>query len=124
MSTAFTSSAASRFLRYVTYDTQSDDQSETYPSTSKQLVLLEQLARELRDLGIQDAAVDRYGYVMAGIPATPGKEHVPAIGFIAHVDTSPEVSGAEVRPLLHSRYDGRDLVLPVDPSLVLRQADN
>src|SRR5579864_7123607 len=95
------SSAAARFLRYVTYDTQSDENSTAYPSTEKQLVLLKQLATELRDMGVSNALTDQYGYVMATIPASPGKEGVPAIGFIAHVDTSPEVSGANVRPIVH-----------------------
>jgi tripeptide aminopeptidase len=93
MSNVFSSSASSRFLRYVTVDTRSDEQSETYPSTDKQLVLLRQLVAELQAMGIADAAIDQFGYVMATLPATPGKEHVPAIGFLAHVDTSPEVSG-------------------------------
>jgi tripeptide aminopeptidase len=124
MTPPFTTSAASRFLRYVTYDTQSNEQSESYPSTSKQLVLLKLLVKELQDLGIADATIDQYGYVMATIPATAGKEQVPAIGFIAHVDTSPEVSGADVKPVVHRNYDGRDLVLPDDPAVVLRLADN
>jgi tripeptide aminopeptidase len=119
-----TSSAASRFLRYVTYDTQSDENSKTYPSTEKQLVLLRRLVKELQEIGVADASIDPYGYVMATIPASAGKQHVPAIGFIAHVDTSPEVSGANVRPLVHENYDGRDLVLPDDPAYVLRLADN
>lgn len=120
----FTSSAAPRFLRYVTFDTKSDDNSKTYPSTDTQLVLLKQLVTELHDIGISDASIDQYGYVMATIPPSPGKEHVPAIGFIAHVDTSPDVSGTNVRPIVHERYDGRDLVLPDDPSFVLRLIDN
>ncbi len=120
----FTSSAASRFLRYVTFDTRSDDSSTTYPSTPGQLVLLNRLVDELRELGIADASIDQYGYVMATLPASPGKEHVPVIGFVAHVDTSPEVSGANVRPIVHKNYDGRDLVLPDDPSMILREADN
>jgi tripeptide aminopeptidase len=124
MTPPFSSSAASRFLRYVTYDTQSDEQSQTYPSTSKQLVLLKQLVVELKDMGISDASIDQYGYVMATILPSPGKDQVPAIGFVAHVDTSPEVSGANVTPIVHRRYDGRDLVLPDDPSVVLRQSDN
>jgi tripeptide aminopeptidase len=124
MTRPFTSTAAARFLRYVTIDTQSNEQSQSYPSTAKQLTLLNLLAAELKALGIGDAQVDRHGYVMAAIPATPGKEHVSAIGFIAHVDTSPEVSGTNVRPLVHDNYDGRDLVLPDDPSMVLREADN
>ena len=124
MTQRFSSSASSRFLRYVTFDTQSDERSATYPSTPGQLVLLNHLVGELKDLGLADASIDQYGYVMATLPARPGSEQVPAIGFIAHVDTSPEVSGANVRPIVHSRYDGRDLVLPDDPSLVLREADN
>jgi tripeptide aminopeptidase len=124
MSHGFTSSAATRFLRYVTFDTQSDEESVSYPSTAKQLVLLRRLADELKEMGIADATIDQYGYVMATIPATPGREQVPVIGFVAHVDTSPEVSGAGVKPLVHTNYDGRDLVLPDDPSMVLREADN
>src|SRR5829696_3515619 len=106
MTQAFTSSAAGRFLRYVTFDTQSDEQSESYPSTAKQLILLNRLVDELKELGVADASIDKYGYVMATIPATRGKEEVPAIGFIAHVDTSPEVSGAGVKPIVHKNYDG------------------
>ena len=124
MRDGFTSTAAARFLRYVTFDTQSDDQSGTYPSTAKQLVLLNRLVAELKEMGITDATIDEYGYVMATIPATPGKEQVPVIGFVAHVDTSPDVSGAGVKPIVHKNYDGRDLVLPDDPSLALREADN
>jgi tripeptide aminopeptidase len=124
MPQAFTSTATARFLRYVTFDTQSDEQSESYPSTAKQLVLLNHLLDELKQMGVADATIDKYGYVMATIPPTPGKEHVPAIGFIAHVDTSPEVSGAGVKPIVHENYDGRDLVLPDDPSMMLREADN
>jgi len=101
-----------RFLRYVRYDTQSDEKSTTYPSTEKQLVLLRDLAAELRELGLADAAIDEFGYVTATIPPTTTKAHVPTIGFIAHVDTSPEMPGAEVAPIIHRQYDGRDLVLP------------
>jgi tripeptide aminopeptidase len=119
-----TTSATARFLRYVTYDTQSNENSTTYPSTDKQLVLLNELVKELRDVGVSDASIDQHGYVTATIPASPGKEQVPAIGFIAHVDTSPEVSGANVRPMVHEHYDGRDLVLADDPSYVLRLRDN
>jgi tripeptide aminopeptidase len=113
-----------RFLRYVRYDTQSDEQSRSFPSTDTQLVLLRDLAEELRGLGIADASIDDYGYVMATIPATSARADVPTIGFIAHVDTSPEMSGANVQPIVHARYDGRDLVLPDDPSAVLRLREN
>ena len=112
-----------RFLRYVQYDTQSDERSETYPSTAKQLVLLRDLAEELRALGVADAAVDEHGYVMATIPATDARRGVPTIGFIAHVDTSPEMNGAGVKPIVHGAYDGRDLLLPDDPDAVLRLRD-
>ena len=124
MSQDLSTSAASRFLRYVTVDTQSDEQSQSYPSTAKQLVLLEMLVADLKAMGVADAALDEYGYVMATIPATPGKEDVPVIGFVAHVDTSPDVSGTDVRPIVHWNYDGRDLILPDEPGIVLREADN
>jgi tripeptide aminopeptidase len=118
------SSVLERFLRYVRYDTQPDERSTSCPSTEKQLILLRELARELRELGLTDACIDANGYVMATIPATTEKPDVPTIGFIAHVDTSPEMNGAGVAPLVHPRYDGRDLVLPDDPTMVLRLADN
>ena len=123
MSGEFKSSAASRFLRYVTFDTRSDEHSTSFPSTDKQLVLLRALVAELHALGSTDAALDQHGYVMATIPSTVQTD-VPIIGFVAHVDTSPEVSGSEVRPMLHTQYDGRDLVLPDDPSAVLRLSEN
>jgi tripeptide aminopeptidase len=113
-----------RFLRYVTFDTQSREGSETYPSSPGQLVLLRDLVEELQALGVTDAGLDAHGYLMATIPATSSKPGVPVIGFIAHVDTSPEMSGAGVRPVVHRAYDGRDLVLPHDPSAVLRVVDS
>ncbi len=116
--------ALERFLRYVTIDTRSDEQSSTIPSTPGQLVLLTQLAAELRALNLGDVVLDEFGYVMATIPATVRGRDVPAIGFVAHVDTSPEMPGAGVRPIVHERYDGRDLVLPDDPSMALRTADD
>jgi tripeptide aminopeptidase len=112
-----------RFLRYVRYDTQSDESSSSYPSTAKQLILLRDLVTELKDVGVADAAIDEHGYVMATIPPTTRKANVPAIGFVAHVDTSPEMPGAGVTPIVHRAYDGRDLVLPDDPTVVLRAAD-
>lgn len=117
-------SALDRFLRYVTFDTQAREDSTTYPSTPGQLTLLRELVAELRAMGVADAAMDAHGYVMATIPATSGKTHVPVIGVVAHVDTSPEMSGAGVKPLVHRAYDGRDLVLPDDPSAVLRVSDS
>jgi tripeptide aminopeptidase len=123
MSPISNTSVVDRFLRYVTFDTQSTETSTTYPSTAKQLDLLRHLVEELRGLGLADAAIDEHGYVMATIPATSKKKDVPVIGFIAHVDTSPEMSGAGVKPIVHRNYQGQDLVLPDDPTAVLRPAD-
>jgi len=116
-------SVIERFLRYVKFDTQSNETSQTYPSTAKQLDLLNLLVDELRSIGLADAAIDEHGYVMATIPATTRKKDVPVIGFIAHVDTSPEMSGAGVKPIVHQKYQGQDLVLPDDPTAVIRAAD-
>ena len=112
-----------RFLRYVAYDTQSREDATAYPSTPGQLALLGDLVAELRAMGVTDAVMDEHGYVMATIPATTKKADVPVIGFIAHVDTSPEMSGAGVKPIVHRAYDGRDLVLPDDPAAILRVAE-
>ena len=117
-------SVLDRFLKYVTYDTQSREGSETYPSTPKQLVLLRDLVTELKAIGIADAAIDDHGYVMGTIPATTKKPNVPAIGFIAHVDTSPEMSGENVKPIVHRNYRGGDITLPDDLEAVLRGADS
>ena len=87
-----------RFLRYVQIDTQSDYSSKTYPSTSKQLNLLRLLHDELIELGASEVSMDKYGYVMASVPASAGYEHIPIIGLIAHVDTSPDLSGTDVKP--------------------------
>ena len=87
-----------RFLKYVSFDTQSDESSETFPSTAKQRVLLDYLAEEMKALGLTEVTVDKYGYAMGTIPATPGCEKAPVIGFIAHVDTAPDMSGADVKP--------------------------
>jgi tripeptide aminopeptidase len=116
-------SVLDRFLRYVQFDTQSDERSTTYPSTDKQLILLRALVDELKQIGVADAAIDEHGYVMATIPATTTKANVPTIGFIAHVDTSPEMSGAGVKPIVHRNWDGRDIVLPDAPDAVLRKSD-
>src|SRR5438094_590701 len=105
-------SVLERFLRYVQLDTTSDAASPTVPSTAKQLVLLDLLVGELRALGLKDAARDEFGIVMATLPANSTRMDVPVIGFLAHVDTSPEMSGAGVKPIVHRDYDGRDLVLP------------
>jgi tripeptide aminopeptidase len=113
-----------RFLRYVRFDTRSDESSATVPSTPTQLIFQRRLAEELKGLGLADASVDEHGYLMATVPATTAKTDVPAIGFIAHVDTSPEMSGINVMPIVHERYDGRDIPLPDDPTAALRLADD
>ena len=122
--TATRLSVVERFLRYVTYDTQSDENSKTCPSTAKQLVLLDLLVAELKALGLTDASRDENGYVMGTIPATTRKKNVPVIGFLAHVDTSPEQSGAGVKPIVHKGWRGQDIVLPDDPKAVLKLAEN
>ena len=122
--TAVKTSVLEKFLRYVRMDTQSDESSTTYPSTAKQLDLLRLLVEELKAIGLKDAAMDEHGYVFATIPATTKKTKVPVIGFIAHVDTSPEMPGANVKPVVHTSWQGGDIVLPEDPTAVLRPKDN
>ena len=100
-----------RFYKYVAYDTQSSEESESFPSTDKQKVLLADLAEEMRSLGMTEGEMDEYGYVMGTIPATPGYENKPVIGFISHVDTSPDMSGKDVRPREIPNYDGSDIAL-------------
>ena len=110
-----------RFLRYVAVDTQSDESSESQPSSERQLVLLKMLRDELIAMGVQ-AELDEYGYVMASIPSNCGKD-VPAVGFIAHVDTSPDASGADIKPQIIRNYDGGDIRLQGVPGLELKTSD-
>jgi len=112
-----------RFLHYVTIDTRSDERSSSVPSTPGQLDLQRLLVSELNTIGLTDVGLDANGYVTATVPATSAKAGVPVIGFIAHVDTSPEMPGAGVKPIVHRAYDGRDLILPDDPSRVLRLSE-
>ncbi len=100
-----------RFLKYVSFDTQSDENSTTFPSTDKQLVLLNYLADEMRSLGMTEVTVDKYGYAMGTIPASAGYENAPVIGFISHVDTAPDMSGKDVKPHVIEDYDGGDIQL-------------
>ena len=100
-----------RFLKYVSFDTQSDEMSETFPSTEKQKVLLKYLVEEMKSLGLTEVEMDEHSYAMGTIPATPGYEGRPAIGFIAHVDTSPDMSGANIKPQIIENYDGKDIRL-------------
>lgn len=113
-----------RFLRYVKIDTQSDPNSSSFPSTEKQKDLAKILVEELKEIGLSEVELDPYGYVYATIPATPGGEHAPTICFCSHMDTSPDASGSGVKPIVHKNYQGQDIVLPDDPSIVLRQADH
>lgn len=113
-----------RFFRYVQIDTQSDPFSTANPSTEKQKDLSRVLVAELHDIGIADAELDEWGYVYATIPANTAKSNVPTICFCSHVDTSPDVTGAGVKPIVHTNYDGRDLVLPDDPTQIIRLSDH
>lgn len=110
-----------KFLRYIAIDTQSAPESESQPSSAKQLDLLKLLRDELSGMGI-DATLDEYGYVMASIPSNCGKD-VPAVGFIAHVDTSPDASGAHIKPQIIENYDGSDIPLKGVPGLALKVSD-
>ena len=120
----YATNCVERFLEYVKIDTQSREDSETFPSTSTQLDLLRRLQDELLALGLEDVTMDEYGYVFATVPSTSEKFDVPVIGFLAHVDTSPEMSGAGVKAIVHRNYDGQDLVFPDDPSAAISSADN
>ena len=110
-----------RFLRYVAIDTQSDENSESQPSAAKELDLLKLLCKELNDMGVE-ATLDEYGYVMCSIPSNIDKK-VPAIGFIAHVDTSPDASGKDVKPQIIKDYDGGDIELKGVPGLFLKPSE-
>ncbi len=110
-----------RFLRYVAIDTQSDENSESQPSTAKQLDLLKLLCEELNEMGVE-ATLDEYGYVMGSIPSNIDKK-VPAIGFISHVDTSPDASGKDVKPQIIKNYDGKDIELKGVPGLALKPSE-
>jgi tripeptide aminopeptidase len=110
-----------RFLKYVAINTRSDENSETFPSTAVQWDLLNALVEEMKLLGLEDVTIDKYGYAMGTIPATAGKENAPVIGFLAHVDTAPDMSGENVRPRIIESYDGQDIVL--NNALTMRVAD-
>ena len=111
-----------KFLRYVSFETTSDENSTTHPSNLLEVKLSEQLVKEMKAIGITDAAVDENGYVMGTIPANIDRK-VPVLGFIAHVDTSPDASGRDIKPQFIPNYDGTDIPLPGVPGLALRVAD-
>lgn len=121
--------ALDRFLRYARIDTQSKDESDTYPSTAKQFDLLNLLVKELQEIGARDVTIDEHGYVMATVPSTIPKAHpasrtTPVIGFVAHVDTSPSASGENVQPQVIHAYAGGNITLPGNPSVVIRADEN
>ncbi|WP_315775072.1 MULTISPECIES: peptidase T [unclassified Bradyrhizobium] len=120
---SYTHSVTERLLRYVVIDTQSDPTSPTCPSTLKQKNLGRLLAAELQAMGLSDAHLDDHGYVYATIPATTDKA-VPVICFCSHMDTSPDCSGADVKPQIVRNYQGGDIVLPKDPSQIIRAAEH
>lgn len=119
----FNHTVLDRFLRYVVIDTQSDPESTTIPSTEKQKDLGRLLVEELHAIGVTDAALDEHGYVYATIPGNTDKQ-VPVICYCSHMDTSPDSSGTGVKPIVHRNYDGRDLVLPDDPTQIIRMDEH
>jgi tripeptide aminopeptidase len=117
------SKVVEKFLKYVKFDTKSDEESTTVPSTSKQLILAKELGKELKEIGMEDVSVDSNGYVMATLPGNIGK-NIPVIGFIAHMDTSPDFSGDNVNPKIVKNYDGSDIVLNEEQNIVLRISES
>ncbi len=112
-------SVEERFLRYVQIDTTADPVSPTFPSSEKQKNLSRQLVEELKAIGVEDALTDEWGYVYATIPATSAKEGIPTICFCSHIDTAPDCSGTNVKPLVHRNYSGAPIVLPEDPTQII-----
>ncbi|MBC7410677.1 MAG: peptidase T, partial [Arcicella sp.] len=115
----YKNTVSERFLKYVQIDTQSDPYSESQPSTEKQINLSRILVEELIDMGIADAHLDEFGYVYATIQSNSTK-NIPTICFCSHVDTSPDCTGANVKPIIHKNYQGQNLVLPDDNSQIIR----
>jgi tripeptide aminopeptidase len=118
----YTFTAAERFMRYVQADTQSNPESSTHPTTAKQKDLSKILAEELLSIGLHDAHTDEYGYVYATIPSNTDKD-VPVVCFCSHVDTAPDCSGTNVKPILHKNYNGNDIVLPDDVTQIISTKD-
>ena len=117
-----TAALTERFMRYVQIDTQSDPNGTSFPTTEKQKNLSKILFQELKAMGLQKVEMDDYGYVYATVPATSSKQNIPAICYCSHVDTAPDCSGTNVKPILHKNYDGKDIVLPDDTTQVLSAA--
>lgn len=116
------SKVVEKFLRYVKFDTKSDEESNTVPSTAKQLVFAKELVKELNEMGMKDVSLDGNGYIMATLPGNIDKK-APVIGFIAHMDTSPEMSGENVNPQIVENYNGEDIVLNKEKNIVLHTKD-
>lgn len=111
-----------RFLKYVKFDTESSTETGTTPSTPGQMVLARELEKELHEIGLEDISLDEKGYIMATLPANTDKE-VPTIGFVAHMDTSPDLTGKDVNPQIVKNYDGKDIILNKDLNIVLSPND-
>lgn len=111
-----------RFLNYVKYDTTSDESSTSVPSTASQLEFAKILYNDLKEIGLSDVTIDEYGYVMATLPSNI-EEEVPTVGFIAHMDTSPDMSGKDIKPKIITNYDGKDIVLNPEKNIVMRVKD-
>ena len=120
----FNHTTLSRFLDYVKIDTQSDPASLSVPSTEKQKNLGRVLVKELHDMGLTDAHLDEFGYVYATLPANTDKQNVPVLCFCSHIDTSPDCSGTNVKPLVHQAWNGADIVLPDDPTQIIRVSEH
>jgi len=116
-------SVVDRFLQYVKFDTQSDELTQMPQSTPGQMIFAQHLQEQLKELGLSEISFDENGYLMASLPATPGYENVPVIGFIAHLDTSPDASGKHVSPRIVKNYEGGNIVLNSENNIVLSPAD-
>lgn len=111
-----------RFLKYVKFDTESDENTGTTPSTPGQFVLLQELKKELEEIGLEEISLDNNGYLMATLPSNTDKK-VPTVGFISHVDTSPDLTGKNVNPRIVKNYDGKDILLDAENNIVLSPVD-
>lgn len=115
----FSQHIAERFMRYVRIDTEADPNSTSFPSSEKQKDLARMLSQELKDMGADDVEMDEWGYVFATIPSNSPNQHIPTVCFCSHMDTAPDCSGKDVKPILHRSWDGSPLALPDDPSQVI-----
>ena len=112
-----------RFLQYVKFDTQSDELTNMTPSTPGQMIFAQHLEKELREMGLSDISLDDNGYLMATLPGNTQRKDVPTVGFIAHLDTSPDMSGRHVSPRIVENYDGGEITLNAEKGIVLSPAE-